>query len=285
MVNYYAVAKGTQIGVVTDWKECKARIDGFKGAVYKKFTKLADAEQFIEDNKSASIEPAPKKKPEEVSETPFEPDYWVYTDGSCADNGSKTARAGIGIYFGDGDTRNVSKQVEGKQSNNTAELGALRHLYDIIKEDVEKGKQIGIVSDSIYAIRCVSSYGQACEAGGWKKTIPNQELVKETYELYKDIKQIKFFHVKAHTDETDKHSIGNANADKLANQAIGLESCPYSASATLKAERIYLNVPFVRKDEIKALGGKWDPEAKKWYVLSDSTHLEKVLSHFTRTCV
>ena len=29
---------------------------------------------------------------------------------------------------------------------------------------------------------------------------------------------------------------------------------------------IFLNCPFNEKDECKALGGKWDPERKKWYV-------------------
>lgn len=29
---------------------------------------------------------------------------------------------------------------------------------------------------------------------------------------------------------------------------------------------LFLNVPFIEKDEAKALGAKWDPTAKKWYV-------------------
>ena len=30
--------------------------------------------------------------------------------------------------------------------------------------------------------------------------------------------------------------------------------------------KTYLNVPFAEKDAAKALGGKWDPAKKKWYV-------------------
>lgn len=30
--------------------------------------------------------------------------------------------------------------------------------------------------------------------------------------------------------------------------------------------RVYLTVPFERKDEVKALGGRWDPEVKLWWV-------------------
>jgi len=30
--------------------------------------------------------------------------------------------------------------------------------------------------------------------------------------------------------------------------------------------KIYLNVPYVEKDEAKALGARWDATKKKWYV-------------------
>ena len=29
---------------------------------------------------------------------------------------------------------------------------------------------------------------------------------------------------------------------------------------------IYLNCPFSEKEECKSLGGKWDPNQKKWYI-------------------
>jgi hypothetical protein len=32
------------------------------------------------------------------------------------------------------------------------------------------------------------------------------------------------------------------------------------------AAKIYLNVPYAEKDAVKALGAKWDPFNKKWYV-------------------
>jgi hypothetical protein len=33
--------------------------------------------------------------------------------------------------------------------------------------------------------------------------------------------------------------------------------------------KIYLNVPFVEKDEAKALGARWDVDKKRWYVPSN----------------
>jgi len=187
-----------------------------------------------------------------------EPDYYVYTDGACSNNGSTDAVAGIGIYFGESDTRNVSEPIEGKQTNNTAELGAFHRLYYIIKDDILLGKHICIVSDSEYAIRCVTTYGQRCHAEGWRKDIPNMELVKETYNLYKD-SNVTFLHIKAHTGKQDIHSIGNDKADELANKAAGIST------------KTYLNVPYAKKDEVKALGAKWDPTIKKWFISGDKT--------------
>ena len=43
---------------------------------------------------------------------------------------------------------------------------------------------------------------------------------------------------------------------------------PVSAAAdsSLPTNRVYLNVPFEDKEEVKRRGGRWDPEVKKWYV-------------------
>jgi len=150
----------------------------------------------------------------------FKPDYYIYTDGACSNNGKINAKAGYGIYFGINDSRNVSKEVGGIQTNNTAELTAIIETYNIIKEDIFNKKKIVIVTDSKYAIRCVSSYGEKCDKNNWNNNIPNKELVRKVYKLYKNINNIKFLHIMAHTKNTDIHSIGNYNADKLAKLAI-----------------------------------------------------------------
>lgn len=147
----------------------------------------------------------------------FIPDYYVYTDGACSNNGKSNALAGIGIFFGINDERNVSKRIEGKQTNNRAELIAIIEAYFIIEKD---DKNIIIVTDSEYSIKCVSSYGDKNFIKNWKVDIPNKDLVKKVYELYKDKSNIKFMHIKAHTNKDDIHSIGNKNADKLAVNAL-----------------------------------------------------------------
>lgn len=191
---------------------------------------------------------------------------YVYTDGSCTNNGKENAMAGIGIYFGKDDTRNVSKRVLGKQTNNTAELGAFLEVYEILKEYINSGRKLTVFSDSTYAIRCVGEYGKKCENKNWGVDIPNKELVKKTYDIFKDKSNVKFEYIKAHTGKSDEHSMGNDNADRLANEAIGLVSCPYT--------KIYLNVPYKYKEDAKKYGCKWDPKKKKWYTFKIVPELE-----------
>lgn len=40
-------------------------------------------------------------------------------------------------------------------------------------------------------------------------------------------------------------------------------------------DRIYLNVPYVQKEEAKALGAKWDGDVKKWYYEGDVKNFPK----------
>ena len=33
-----------------------------------------------------------------------------------------------------------------------------------------------------------------------------------------------------------------------------------------KTKRLYIECPFEEKDECKALGARWDPKARKWFI-------------------
>lgn len=225
-MSYYAVANGKSVGIFTNWNDCKNSVHGHRGAIYKKFDKKEDADAFIalHNNKSCGIttnEIIPKCDK-------FIPDYYVYTDGACSNNGRRNSVAGIGIYFGANDVRNVSLALEGKHTNNTAELLAIIHTYSIIENDLLVAhNNICIVTDSEYVIKCVTTYGDKCHKKHWPQDIPNRELVKKAYELYNNKSNIQFIHIRAHTSKCDVHSIGNDQADRLANLAIGCDSCPY----------------------------------------------------------
>ena len=145
---------------------------------------------------------------------------YVYTDGACSNNGKANAKAGIGIYFSEDDSRNLSAKIKGKQTNNRAEIIAIIMVYKILNKEIQEGeKKIIIASDSQYAIRAATTYGKKMSAKGFKN-IPNSDLVKMVYTLYKDKPNVEFMHVKAHTNNNDVHSIGNQGADSLAVASI-----------------------------------------------------------------
>lgn len=219
-MSFYAVASGRNTGIFLTWAECSNSVKGYKNAIYKKFSTREEANKYININTCTNIIPdvIPDFIPDVIPDVI--PDYYVYTDGACSNNGKINSSAGIGIFFGTNDVRNVSKKMEGKQTNNTAELTAIMETYNIIKNDIIQGKHIMIVSDSSYSIKCVTTYGEKCCKKNWDIDIPNKDLVKNVYEMYKDLKNVKFMHIKAHTNNKDIHSFGNYNADKLAVLAI-----------------------------------------------------------------
>lgn len=54
MAKYYAVRNGRRPGIYSTWDECKQQVDGFKGAVYKKFGDLKEATAFARGAGSSS---------------------------------------------------------------------------------------------------------------------------------------------------------------------------------------------------------------------------------------
>ncbi len=202
----------------------------------------------------------------------------VYTDGACSNNGQRGAKAGLGVYFGENDPRNCSERIEGKQTNNTAELKAIIKAAEILYREILAGFTVNIYSDSSYAIRCCTTYGEKMENRNWikKKPIPNQELVKQAYYTFKDKKNVHFNYIAAHTGKEDEHSLGNEGADKLANLAIGQTECQYAN----RVKKIYIKLPYEEKEKGKKLGTKWDPKKKKWYIMSnmDETKKETILN-------
>lgn len=188
----------------------------------------------------------------------------VYIDGACINNGQVDAKAGYAVFFTHDDPRNECGQVKGKQSNNTGELTAFIRCLEILQEDIKKGTKIDVYCDSEYVIKCATKYGSKLESAEWKtskdKIPPNLELVKKAYELYKATKCVHLHHVRAHTGETDKHSLGNAEVDRMANSTVK------QSDTNVIGNIIRLNIAFGNKDKAKDLGARWDVNHKYWYV-------------------
>ena len=130
------------------------------------------------------------------------------------------------------------------------------------------------MTDSAYCLFCAEEYGKQHHDSGWKKDFPNKNLVRTMYENYAPYPNIRFKHIKAHTNKNDVHSIGNFHADRLANESFE-NNKPYALS-----ERIYIELDYKKIEVIEVLGGKWDQESKRWYILNDNPYKDDVLDIF-----
>lgn len=144
----------------------------------------------------------------------------VYTDGSSRGNGKSSAQAGVGVFYGDNDPRNVSRPLSGpSQTNQRAELSAISDALSRALTD--RPEELHIKTDSEYAINCNTTWGNKWEANGYttanNSQVVNSDLIKESRGLIKKLEEsgtkVTFEHVKAHTDV-----YGNNKADELANQ-------------------------------------------------------------------
>lgn len=232
----YAVVYGRHPGIYNTWKECKAVTAHFPCAKFKSFGSRKEALKYMLDHNSknkatsttTNMNWSQKVKMNVVVATETEVQvaddytYYVYTDGACRNNGRPGAEAGSGIWFGKGDSRNESLRLYGKQTNNTAEVRAILKACDTIVADLADNpvKEWVIVTDSMYALRYATTLGNKHSQEDWIRDIPNKALVRELHRRVSSEPRIKMMKVAAHTGYTDPHSLGNAQADRLANLAI-----------------------------------------------------------------
>jgi ribonuclease HI len=160
----------------------------------------------------------------------------IYTDGSSLRNGTPLASAGVGVYFGPGDSRfvhlldthvpfltpitypsrNVSEPLKGsRQTNQRAELTAILRAIDI----APRHRDVTIITDSRYAIDCVTVWFVNWRRNNWmtrdKKPVENKDLVESILVKIEERNDLRvktvFEWVKGHNKDH-----GNEEADKLA---------------------------------------------------------------------
>ena len=140
----------------------------------------------------------------------------IYTDGACKNNGKKNAIAGIGVYSEN--VYNISEKIEGRQTNQRAELYAILKALELTK--IDDYSTVYIYTDSLYSINCITKWIYGWINNGWldkkKKPVKNKNIIQPIYNIYKKYSNIRFIHIEAHTNKTDIHSLGNAKADELA---------------------------------------------------------------------
>jgi ribonuclease HI len=148
--------------------------------------------------------------------------FVIYTDGACSHNGSKFAKAGIGVHFSPNNKiklKDLSSRLHiDKPTNNKAELTAIKEALELCKKNNIK-EEIIIFTDSDYSIKAITLwYPNWVESSDIEKK-KNVDILSEIESLYNKL-NVKFQHIKAHTGLQDEHSIGNANADRLAVESL-----------------------------------------------------------------
>lgn len=199
----YAVAHGRRPGLYDSWDSCKRNVLNFSGAKHKSFRGSSaerDALEWIRTSLATR-----------TNFTVARSRKFVYTDGSCINNGTVNARGGVGVYYDDGRRFSFALNGESRQTNNVAELTAILFvLRNLLKEKVVS--PVTIVTDSKYSINALLNKRV-------DRSYPNKDIIVLAQSLLLRLENVDFLHVKAHTGSHDKHSVGNSIADGLAQAA------------------------------------------------------------------
>jgi ribonuclease HI len=146
----------------------------------------------------------------------------VYCDGACSNNQAadkSKAKAAFAVWFSEGDKRNVAEELKSDPTNNRAELHAILRALELTTD--HNGVTV-IHTDSRLAIDSLTKYIKSWKRNNWRKSdgkpVLNQDLIKSIDRHLEARKNVKFQHVRSQhkSKALDKHSIGNAMADKLA---------------------------------------------------------------------
>ncbi|KAI9511942.1 ribonuclease H-like domain-containing protein [Russula earlei] len=140
----------------------------------------------------------------------------VYTDGACSGNGQSGSVAGIGVWWGSNDTRNLSERCPGRQTNNRAELIA---IIRALETTPMSSVPLVIKSDSEYAIKCFTDWLPIWRRKNFITSqgtpVKNVKLIMYMDALFstrgRTGQEVRIEHVRGHAGE-----VGNEGADALA---------------------------------------------------------------------
>jgi len=209
---YYAVKEGREIGVYNTWDECKAQVDGYKGAVYKSFKTLKEARVYVGLELEEYDESVFGLKNVDDANRPVvgADEAVAYVDGSFNVTTNEFAYGAV-IFHED-------KEIHLNKKYNDEELATMRNVAGEIYGSMAAMKyayENGIKKLTIY--HDYEGIAKWCR-GEWKTNKEGTINYKKYYDAASKRVKIDFVKVKGHSG--DKY---NDLADKLAKQALGIE--------------------------------------------------------------
>lgn len=194
MAKFYAVRQGRHIGIFNSWDECKREVTGYKGAEFKSFTVLSDAENYMSAGAEVTVIPGATT---------------AYVDGSY---NIKTKEYSYGaVIFHNGE------ELCFKEKFNDPENAEMRNVA-------------GEINGAMFAMRfCIENGINALDlyydyagiekwcSGEWKTNKSGTIAYKAYFDSVKDVLRVQFHKVKGHSG--DKF---NDLADRLAKEALGI---------------------------------------------------------------
>ena len=212
---YYAVKEGIKPGIYLTWDECKAMTNGYPGAVFKSFTSLKEAEDFMGDmpvskdaEKAEKIQKTGNPVAKSVTMLSTKEPY-AFVDGSFNKFTNVYGYGGLLVANGEKivlqDSGNDPKLVE--MNNVAGEIAGSMAA-------VRKAMELGLTElDIYYDYMGIEMWA----TGDWKR---NKEGTIAYYDFMQSVKdkiKVTFIKVKGHSGID-----GNEEADRLAKEAVGL---------------------------------------------------------------
>jgi len=199
---YYAVRSGRETGIFDTWDECKRLVTGFKGAEYKSFTALSDAEEYLAKTVSTPATDDYSSLPDDTAV--------AYVDGSY---NVRTKIFGYGaVIFNRGTSHTAYKGIDdpelAEMRNVAGEiLGSMYAMEYCVRNDIK----------TLYLYYDYAGIEKWC-TGEWKCNKKGTIAYRDFYLRKIDVLTVNFVKVKGHSG--DKY---NDMADALAKKGAGVE--------------------------------------------------------------
>lgn len=211
-MKYYAVRKGRQIGIYTEWEECKKQVHQFKGAEYKSFNSKVEANNYLGDLVKGEKK---KDKSKNITKTKQKDVLYAYVDGSYNEN-LNVSGYGLVLVMND---KVIMKDLAGFRGINYNEY---RNVFGELRGAI-KAVELAIANDYksitiVYDYNGIELFG----TGQWKAKKDITKDYQDFMMAYSNIIDINFIKVNAHKSEKDGGDKFNHLADKLAKLSVNL---------------------------------------------------------------